>query len=85
LLWEKKEDEGGGVDLIYPLPSALIARLNKKPEFIKAARFGWEDFHAGRLLLEGCVSDAAPVYEKEGNAALFPLMLFSDIHVMGLA
>lgn len=36
LLLEKRKEEGGGVDLIYQLPSALIAGLNKDPELVKA-------------------------------------------------
>jgi len=34
LLLEKEE---GGTDVVYQLPSALIARINTKPELVKAA------------------------------------------------
>jgi hypothetical protein len=37
LVLEKSDAEGGGVDLIYHLPSALIAGLNRDPALVKAA------------------------------------------------
>ena len=36
LLLEKISERGGGVDIVYQLPSALIAGLNKDPEWVKA-------------------------------------------------
>lgn len=39
LVLEKKKEEGGGVDLVYQLPSALIAGLNRDPELVKAAEY----------------------------------------------
>jgi len=36
LILERKTEEGGGVDVVYQLPSALIAGLNRDRELVKA-------------------------------------------------